>query len=509
LLVAAGVLSPAAFGGQPAGPRGGLDAVADDDELRTLAMQHEDALCALLAERHGLPAIALTTSTIDLRALDRVSEAIVRDDQLLPVLLEENLLTVATARPELERSTAELEAASGCRVVVVVAVAALLRPSIEFALAARARGERVLVGAFGKSPSPRVHLTRPSRASLLPAPDAVAKELGAILAFALEDTPSPLPPSSPPPPSPRSPSMKLGAVRLKQVARPGGHEVGRMPAADVVSAATMAEATRPLLAPPPLVEGQGPRVLVVEDDDAIRHLLVRVLSGDGCVVEAAADGRTALAMLQRRPPDLAVLDAMLPEVHGFELCRAIKGNAAWASSVAVLMVSAVFRGFDNARQIQETHGADAFIEKPFELAHLRHVVADLLRRPRPALPQAPAVVEQRARARALLEHFSAAGDVERAAETVAAWLAIDPFDATAWLGKGSLAARSGDAMGALYAFERAATYDRTLFPAQVALATTYASLGFVRRARATWARAMACAPDAETAARLRVALTGT
>jgi CheY-like chemotaxis protein len=245
--------------------------------------------------------------------------------------------------------------------------------------------------------------------------------------------------------------------------------------------------------------------VVVEDDDAIRALLVRVLTADGLVLESAADGRTALALMRRRRPDLVILDAMLPEIHGFEICAAIKKSDAW-SSIPVLMISAVFRGFDNARTIQEVHGADVFLEKPFDLRHLRHVVADLLQRPQPDEPRDVEAAVVAERARALVAEHQASGDVQKTIEALRQWLDADPFQPDAWVMLGQAHAQRADGLSALHAFERAATFGRAHFPAQLALATTYESFGFVRRARAVWARAAACAPDDEAAAKIRAAL---
>ena len=170
------------------------------------------------------------------------------------------------------------------------------------------------------------------------------------------------------------------------------------------------------------------------------------------------------------------------------------------------MISAVFRGFERAREIQEQHGADAFIEKPFQLDHVRRVVADLLRQPLPAAVVTPAQHLSESRARAMVDHHVTVGDIASANAVVTRWLASEPLSARAWLERGHLAMQGTDYMGALQSYEIAAVYDRTMFNAQVSLASLYEQLGFNRRAKTTWLAAAACAPDHETGARIRAGL---
>ena len=68
-----------------------------------------------------------------------------------------------------------------------------------------------------------------------------------------------------------------------------------------------------------------PQVLVVDDDPRNRKLLEEYLSGAGYDVRLASDGRTALAMAAERPPDLVLLDVMMPDLSGLEVCRELPG----------------------------------------------------------------------------------------------------------------------------------------------------------------------------------------
>ena len=107
-------------------------------------------------------------------------------------------------------------------------------------------------------------------------------------------------------------------------------------------------------------------MLVVDDELDIRRLLRRVLEDRGYRVREADRGHTAMRMLKERTPDLLILDAMLPEVHGFEIARRMKGTERFGH-VPIVMVSAVYRGWRFAEDLKASYGVDAYIEKPFRV----------------------------------------------------------------------------------------------------------------------------------------------
>ena len=116
-----------------------------------------------------------------------------------------------------------------------------------------------------------------------------------------------------------------------------------------------------------------PTVLVVEDDVHIAHVLSFMLERQGYVVTHAADGRVAVEhVVSQPPPDLVLLDVMLPFVDGFEIIGLIRAQPAWAE-VPVLMLTAKNTERDTVRALDA--GANDFIIKPFQpqelLARLR------------------------------------------------------------------------------------------------------------------------------------------
>ena len=120
------------------------------------------------------------------------------------------------------------------------------------------------------------------------------------------------------------------------------------------------------------------RVLVVDDDPKILSLLRRGLSFAGYVVDAAAAGEAALAAARDRPPDIVVLDVMLPGVDGLEVCRRLRlGDA----SLPILMLTAKDRVPDRVAGLDA--GADDYLVKPFAFDELLARLRALLRRARP------------------------------------------------------------------------------------------------------------------------------
>jgi DNA-binding response OmpR family regulator len=132
------------------------------------------------------------------------------------------------------------------------------------------------------------------------------------------------------------------------------------------------------------------RVLVVEDDPTVREVVVRYLEREGLVVEAVADGETALTAAAACWPDLVVLDLMLPRVDGFEVCRQLRARA----PVPVIMLTA--RGDEDDRVIGLELGADDYVAKPFSPRELTARVKAVLRRAAGAVPSGdamPATIE--------------------------------------------------------------------------------------------------------------------
>jgi two-component system phosphate regulon response regulator PhoB len=124
----------------------------------------------------------------------------------------------------------------------------------------------------------------------------------------------------------------------------------------------------------------APRVLVVEDEASLAMLLAYNLEAEGYRVERAERGDDAESMLMENPPDLVILDWMLPSVSGVELCRRLRAREA-TRTLPVIMLTA--RGEESERVRGLSVGADDYVVKPFSVPELMARVKALLRRARP------------------------------------------------------------------------------------------------------------------------------
>jgi DNA-binding response OmpR family regulator len=117
-----------------------------------------------------------------------------------------------------------------------------------------------------------------------------------------------------------------------------------------------------------------PRVFVVDDDPNVADVVTRYLEREGFEVEAIADGKVALDRALASPPDLVVLDLMLPGLSGLEVCRRLRA----VSPIPVIMLTA--RGDESDRVVGLDLGADDYVAKPFSAKELTARVKAVLRR---------------------------------------------------------------------------------------------------------------------------------
>ena len=124
-----------------------------------------------------------------------------------------------------------------------------------------------------------------------------------------------------------------------------------------------------------------PTVLLVEDEPAQREVLSYNLEADGFRVTTAENGEEALMLVDEEAPDLIVLDWMLPNVSGIEVCRQLKTRPE-TRGVPILMLSARSEEVDRVRGLET--GADDYVVKPYSVIELMARVRALLRRTRPS-----------------------------------------------------------------------------------------------------------------------------
>ncbi|HZW01906.1 MAG TPA: response regulator transcription factor [Candidatus Deferrimicrobium sp.] len=115
-------------------------------------------------------------------------------------------------------------------------------------------------------------------------------------------------------------------------------------------------------------------VLIVDDEPTLRETLAEALEADGLRVITAADGREALERFRADPPDLVLLDLMLPQVSGIEVCRIMRRE----SAVPIIMLTAKDSEIDKVVGLEL--GADDYVTKPFSLRELLARIRSQLRR---------------------------------------------------------------------------------------------------------------------------------
>jgi phosphate regulon transcriptional regulator PhoB len=124
-------------------------------------------------------------------------------------------------------------------------------------------------------------------------------------------------------------------------------------------------------------------VLVVEDEPDIRNLIVHHLTRDGFRCRAVASGAEALQRVRAAPPDLVVLDLMLPGMDGLDVCRRLRSDPG-SAGVPIIMLTAKADEVDRILGLEM--GADDYVVKPFSPKELVARVRAVLRRARPAAP---------------------------------------------------------------------------------------------------------------------------
>lgn len=126
-----------------------------------------------------------------------------------------------------------------------------------------------------------------------------------------------------------------------------------------------------------MAEGKPPkRVLVVDDDDDLRELLKLVVEREGFVAEAAWDGRQAVEQIEARPPDLVILDLMLPRYGGFEILRRLQQGP--LSTLPIVVVTGRYNDPATAALVRAESNVVALLPKPVDTAGLGALLRERL-----------------------------------------------------------------------------------------------------------------------------------
>ncbi|MBW2732411.1 MAG: response regulator [Deltaproteobacteria bacterium] len=420
----------------------------------------EEVLLAALSAQVGIPGISLERLLLSLRFLKVLPLSLANKYCILPVRVGQGQIFLATRDPSLGDLRDELAFRSKRRIVLCVALASLLEDMLTAAYSAKTKGELELRGRRAEN-----NLSEP---------------LPFVVDAGVADVPSSVLDDSAEDPASSAVEIEFEASPPPPVAHDGV-----------------------LTAEPPTAEAAEllgrPQVLVVDDDVDLARLVQRLLQGVGLTVNVAHRGLEALTRVREDPPDLLILDAMLPEVHGFDIARKLKESERYRQ-IPIIMVSSVYRGWRIAQDLRESYQVEEFLEKPVDFEILLRTVQRALDRK----TNRRRVISSAVRAyRRGLRRYQA-NDLDGAITYFKEGISIDPLAAKLHHQLGVLYLKKrGMVYQAIEAFEAAVQLDPRFFSALRSLAVLYQRKGFLNKAIEMWERAVRCSPDERTAHKLR------
>jgi DNA-binding response OmpR family regulator len=450
------------------------DGVPLASRIATSGVVPEKEVLRALSEQFGVPGVDLNQVAISLDHLDLVPREVAESSRVLPVLVRDDRIFLAMGNPQDKRVIDELEFVTGRRIYPYVAISTVLERTIRDAYDAKEQGEK--------------HFAGPS------APREALEQVGAPRGEAMEkaERDSVIP---------GAPSVVVDQQMAESAAEAAlsTTEFGEM--GDEVSRVEMLTDELRNAAGIEPSKGMGKkRVLVVDDEEDIRKLVRRLLTDKGYAVIEADRGLIALRLVKEETPDLILLDAMLPEVHGFDIARRIKGSAKYGA-IPILMMSAVYRGWRIAEDLKSNYGIEDYIEKPFRIADLMTKVERLLeKKVEGAKPAADAELINKNAAKYLDEGIAAykAGEVDLAIGLLKKGIGIDPLAYRLRYHLALIYGKRGQFYDGINELERAVDLNPRHFPALKNLAVLYEKAGFKNKAVEMWERCVHTAPDSET-----------
>lgn len=446
------------------------------------AVDEVDMLRAL-SEQHGLPGIDLAQTVIPLENLKLIPHDIARQYLILPFSVKDEHLFLAMADPSDTRVVDEIEFVTGRKVFPYVAVSSSLQRTIAKAYDQLAADEEFYVGPHTPAeylaelglvrqepqPPPRHPKHKPSSPRFRPPSTAAIAVVTNEDSSLLEPEPKPV--------------VRKAPRRLPTLDDAFGSRVAPLP-------------TGPEEHDPAAI-AEGERVvLIVDDEDDIRRMLRRVLSDRGVTVIEASNGSEALRMVRECDPDVILLDAMLPEIHGFDIARRIKGSKKYGH-IPIIMVSAVYRGWRFAEDLRQSYGVAEFLEKPFKISD---VVAAVERAFEGKDPDEQVETLSEDAMQCLSEGIAAYrnGELDTAIEHLQRGVGLDPLAFRLHYHLGLLYGRREQLFEGIQSLETSVDLSPRNFSALKNLAVLYQRAGFKHKAIEMWERALGTAPDDET-----------
>lgn len=453
------------------------DGVPLASRLAASGVVPETEVLRALSEQLGVPGIDLNQIAIPIGHLDFVPREVAESRRVLPVLVRDDRLFLAMANPRDKRVIDELEFVTGRKVYPYVAITSTL--------------ERTITAAYDAKDAGSPYYAGPQ------APPQALRQLGVDADTSARRETDSVVPGAPP---------VVVDEQLQDAAAADdistsdfgelGEEVSRL---DVMNDELRAAAIAAAASTPAHVSTSGKTILVVDDEEDIRKLCRRLLSDKGHRVIEADRGLTALRLVKEETPDLIVLDAMLPELHGFDIAKRIKGSEKYGS-IPILMMSAVYRGWRIAEDLKANYGIEDYLEKPFRIADLLSKATRLLeQKDSEHAPPDPEQINRNA-AKYLEEGIAAYknGETDLAIALLKKGISIDPLAYRLRYHLALIYGKKGLFYDGITELERAVDLNPKHFPALKNLAVLYEKAGFKNKAIEMWERCVHAAPDAET-----------
>jgi len=414
----------------------------------------ERTLSMVLSHQHGVPFVVFSKSAIRLDLLANFPLEVARKLKALPVHSDGREMIVAMADPKNLAVLDELSFTTGRKIIEHGALEGILHDAIEESFRLLSEGNATFY--MGTDFDPSMEMSEGGHVEI-----AVGR--GELVA------------ESKPPPAPQmDQELDFGTNWVNELS-------GKKPAA-------------------PPEEKKGLSILLVEDESELRRMLKMFLEKIGYDVWEAADGTQAVRALKDRLPDAMILDAMLPGIHGFDICYRVK-HADSTRHIPVIMISAVYRGWRYADDVRSLYGADVFMEKPLRLDELKHVLEKCLKERSPATSpdllsdKSRDALEKAAMAFRGGDLFGSAGHLEEAVDA-------SPFSAELHQRLGLLHDRLDEPYRAIAEFERAIELDPS-YEMLLTLARLYEKTGFSNKAFESWERCLRCCTDDQEADNIR------
>jgi len=470
--------------------------------------KHSSILKALSIQ-HGVPAINLEELVIGLDILRLVPRDVAVKNTILPVLEKDEHLFLVMADPQNHHVVDEIEFVTGKKVFRYVSLERNIKNAIDECYRLQESGEAFYRGSAVSSDKFEKLVAMKGRREARPAP------------------------AGPPPEPAAPPAAPTPAAARRPEALPMAEDLFGSAGSDDFSSETdelQPEAIERSIPSAPrqelrkvqeeeMAEGddipidvesekQETNILVVDDEEDILNLISKVLTENRYSVMTASTGREALAIVKKEPIDLIILDAMLPEIHGFDICKRIKGSAKYGH-IPVIMISAIYRGWRFARDLKESYGVDEFVEKPFKIQQLLKIVETMLRSKTSAPRESKEEMSREAQ-----KHMEVSakayrdGDLDTAIEHLKAAIRIDPLSQKLHYNLALVYGRAGLVYYAISELETVLELEPTMFQAMKNLAILYQEAGFKNKAIEMWERALSTCEDEESKQKIREHLVG-